>query len=101
MWVQATDGRDPGVDLDAIAKALDGLDAALQPRARAQASVGGVPLLDWRPSADTIFWTSLLLIVYVYAGYPMIAVVRARLSTKAAAQGADRADCVHCGHRPQ
>ncbi len=79
----ATDGRDPGVDLDAIAKALDGLDAAaLQPRARAQAGLGDMPLLDWRPSAGVLFWTSLLLLVYVYAGYPIIAAVRARLSPK-------------------
>jgi len=78
----ATDGRAPGVDLDAIAKALDGLDAALQPRARAQASVGGMPVLEWRPSAGTLFWTSLLLLVYVYAGYPIIATVRARVSPK-------------------
>ena len=76
----ATDGRDPGVDLDAIAKALDGLDAAaLRPRARAQAGVGNMPLLDWRPSADSFFWVPLALLVYVYAGYPFIALVRARL----------------------
>jgi len=78
----ATDGRDPGVDLDAMAKALDGLDAGLQPRTRSQASVGLMPLLDRRPSAGSFFWIPLVLLVYVYAGYPMIAIVRARLSAK-------------------
>ena len=44
----ATDGRDPGADVDAIAKALDGLDAAgLRPRARAHAGV-------WRPGAARV-----------------------------------------------
>ncbi len=77
----ATDGTDPGADVDAIAKALDGLDAAgLQPRARARASAGDIPLLAWRPNARTIFWVSLGLLVYVYIGYPLIAAVRARLS---------------------
>jgi cellulose synthase/poly-beta-1,6-N-acetylglucosamine synthase-like glycosyltransferase len=79
----ATDGRDPGVDLDAMAKALDGLDAAaLHPRARAQAGIGDMPLFDWRPSAGALFWVSLVLLVYVYVGYPLIAVVRARLSAQ-------------------
>ena len=78
----ATDGRDPGVDLDAVAKALGSLDAGLQPRARAQASVGGTPLLEWRPSAGSFFWIPLVLLVYVYAGYPIIAMIRARLSAR-------------------
>ena len=79
----ATDGRDPGADIDAIAKALDGLEAAaLRPRARAQAGAGEIPLLDWRPSAIAFFWVSLVLLVYVYIGYPLIAVVRARLSAQ-------------------
>jgi hypothetical protein len=102
MRAPRPDGRDPGVDLDAMAKALDGLDAGgLHPRARAQAGIGDMPLLDWRPRAGAFFWVSLVLLVYVYAGYPLIAVVRARLSSQAATQGADRADRVHCGHRPQ
>jgi len=76
----ATDGRDPGADVDAIAKALDGLDAAgLQPRGRARAGVGEMLLLDWWPSARALFWISLALLVYVYIGYPLIAAVRARL----------------------
>jgi cellulose synthase/poly-beta-1,6-N-acetylglucosamine synthase-like glycosyltransferase len=76
----ATDGRDPGADVDAIAKALDGLDAAgLRPHARTQASVNGFPLLEWTPSAGALFWMSMLLLVYVYIGYPVIAATRARL----------------------
>jgi biofilm PGA synthesis N-glycosyltransferase PgaC len=41
-----------------------------------------MPLLDWRPSAGAFFWMSLVLLVYVYGGYPIIAAVRARLSAK-------------------
>jgi cellulose synthase/poly-beta-1,6-N-acetylglucosamine synthase-like glycosyltransferase len=79
----ATDGRDPGADVDAIAKALEGLDvAALHPRARAQAALGGMPLLDWSPSAGVLFWVSLMLLVYVYVGYPVVAAMRARLCPK-------------------
>ena len=79
----ATDGRDPGADVDAIAKALDGLEAAaLHARVRAQAGVSDIPLLDWRPSAGSVFWVSLVLLLYVYIGYPVIAVVRARLSAQ-------------------
>jgi cellulose synthase/poly-beta-1,6-N-acetylglucosamine synthase-like glycosyltransferase len=76
----ATDGRDPGADVDAIAKALDGLDAAgLRPRARTQAAAGEMALLEWTPSAGALFVGSLLLLFYVYIGYPAIAAVRARL----------------------
>ena len=75
----ATDGRNPGADVDAIAKALDGLDAAaFGPRTRAHAAMGGMPPLHWLPSAGTFFWVSLTLLVYVYVGYPAVAAVRAR-----------------------
>ena len=96
----ATDGRDPGVDVEAIAKALDGLDAALRPRARAQAGVGDLPLLVWRPSAGTLFWLSLTMLVYVYIGYPMIAAARARLFSRPRRKVADRARCVDRRRRP-
>jgi cellulose synthase/poly-beta-1,6-N-acetylglucosamine synthase-like glycosyltransferase len=75
----ATDGRDPGADVDAVAKALDGLEAAgLRTRARAQASLIGVVLL-WTPGAGVVFWVSFALLVYVYIGYPLVAALRARL----------------------
>jgi cellulose synthase/poly-beta-1,6-N-acetylglucosamine synthase-like glycosyltransferase len=88
----ATDGRDPGADVEAIAKALDGLDAALRSRARAQAGVGDLPLLVWRPSAGTLFWLSLTMLVYVYIGYPMIAAARARLFSQPRRKGAIEPD---------
>jgi cellulose synthase/poly-beta-1,6-N-acetylglucosamine synthase-like glycosyltransferase len=79
----ATDGHDPGADVDAIASALGGLDAAgLRPRARAQAAMGDIALLAWWPSGGTLFWTSMALLAYVYFGYPMIAAGRARLWTR-------------------
>ena len=83
----ATDGRDPGADVGAIAKALDGLGAAGLPAARAQAGVGDIPLVYWRPSAATIFWVSLALLVYVYGGYPLVALLRARFSPRPRRKG--------------
>src|SRR4029450_9294914 len=38
--------------------------------------------MDGRPRAGAFFWVSLVLLVYVYVGYPLIAVVRARLSAQ-------------------
>ena len=78
----ATDGRDPGADVEAVARALDGLDAAgLRSRARARADVMGV-MLPWAPGPGVFFWGSLLLLAYVYAGYPLAAALRARLWPK-------------------
>jgi cellulose synthase/poly-beta-1,6-N-acetylglucosamine synthase-like glycosyltransferase len=78
----ATDGSDPGADVDAIAKALDGLEAAgLRSRARVHADLMGVAMIA--PSATALFWMALLLLVYVYVGYPVVAVCRARLWPKA------------------
>ena len=78
----ATDGRDPGADADAVAKALDGLEAGgLRTRARAQANVMGLVLL-WTPGAAIVFWVSFALLVYVYIGYPLVAALRARLWPK-------------------
>ena len=75
----ATDGRDPGADVDTITKALGDLDvSAFPPRARTHAAVGGMPLLEWSPSIAVLFWVSLTLLVYVYIGYPIVAVARAR-----------------------
>jgi biofilm PGA synthesis N-glycosyltransferase PgaC len=78
----ATDGRDPGADVDAVAKALDGLDAAgLRARGRARADVMGI-VLPWAPSPAAFFWVPLALLAYVYVGYPLIAALRARLWPK-------------------
>jgi len=75
----ATDGRDPGADVDAVAHALDGLEAAgLRSRQRAHADITGLETLLWWPGATVLFWMSLALLVYVYLGYPVVAVVRAR-----------------------
>jgi len=79
----ATDGRDPGADVDAIAKALDGLEAAgLRSRERSQADLGGAGALLWWPGAAALFWMSLGLLVYVYIVYPLLAAIRARMWPK-------------------
>ena len=75
----ATDGRDPGADVDAVAQALDGLQAAgLRSRQRAHADVADLGMLVWWPGTTALFWMSLALLVYVYVGYPVVAAVRAR-----------------------
>jgi biofilm PGA synthesis N-glycosyltransferase PgaC len=79
----ATDGRDPGADVDAVAKALDGLDSAgLRPRATRADAVGAMGALDWWPGHRLVFWLSLALLAYIYLGYPVIAGLRAMLLPK-------------------
>jgi len=80
----ATDGRDPGADLDVIAKALDGIPAAgLRPRTTAHADVmGTIGTLPWWPGSRLVFWFSIVLLGYVYLGYPVLAALRATLMEK-------------------
>lgn len=74
----ATDGRDPGVDMEALSRALDGLAAiGAGVRNRAHAALGDDVFGWWAPSA-LMFWSSFALLGYVYFGYPMIAAIRAR-----------------------
>jgi len=76
----ATDGRDPGADVDAVARALDGLEAAgLRARGRTHADVAGAAPLPWWPGASVLLWGSLALLVYVYIVYPLLAAIRAKL----------------------
>ena len=84
----ATDGRDPGADLDAVAKALDGLHASgVRPRARARAQEATLAAFGRWPSAVGVLWGSLVLLVYVYVGYPVLAAMRARLRPKPRCRG--------------
>src|SRR5205814_1765443 len=79
----ATDGRDPGADVDAVAKALDGLEAAgLRTRARSRADLAQLAPFAWWPGTTVVFWSSLVLLVYVYIGYPIVAGLRAKLRPK-------------------
>ena len=80
----ATDGRDPGADIDALARALDGIDSTgLRPRATAHAdAIGLLGALAWWPGHGFVFWLSLALLVYVYLGYPLLAGLRAMLLPK-------------------
>ena len=80
----ATDGRDPGADIDAVARALDGIGAAgLRPRTTAHADVTGtIGALPWWPGSHLVFWLSILLLGYVYLGYPVVAVLRATFLPK-------------------
>jgi cellulose synthase/poly-beta-1,6-N-acetylglucosamine synthase-like glycosyltransferase len=80
----ATDGRDPGADVDAIAKSLDGIvSTGVRPSTAAQAGMTGLTVgLPWWPGNRTVFWLSLTLLVYVYFGYPLLAGLRAMLLSK-------------------
>jgi biofilm PGA synthesis N-glycosyltransferase PgaC len=80
----ATDGSDPGADLDAIAKALDGIPAAgLRPRTTARADViGTTGTLPWWPGSRLVLWFSIVLLGYVYLGYPVLAALRATFLEK-------------------
>lgn len=88
----ATDGRDPGANVDAVERALGGLAAvAFRNPARDDAATpnsqfpipnsGGLEVGSWvlgvMSPAELVFWTALLLLGYVYAGYPLIALLRA------------------------
>jgi glycosyltransferase involved in cell wall biosynthesis len=78
------DGRIAGVDLAALIKSVDGvapLDSA------SNASVGAALPSDLSNDrsaggAVAILWISLGLIFYIYAGYPAVAAIKARLRTR-------------------
>ncbi|HEY6360384.1 MAG TPA: glycosyltransferase family 2 protein [Vicinamibacterales bacterium] len=93
---RATDGRDPGADITVAEKALGGVATVSQlPTSSSQLPIRALALGGWGFGAlgvgawklevgtwELIFWASLLLIGYVYAGYPVIAVLRAILRPK-------------------
>ena len=87
------DGREPGADTDAVNQALGGLATVGQgltsrlPTAQPPGEVGvavvgagavGVGASGVGRATEFVFWASLLLIAYVYVGYPLVAVLRAR-----------------------
>jgi cellulose synthase/poly-beta-1,6-N-acetylglucosamine synthase-like glycosyltransferase len=76
----ATDGRDPGADIAAIAQALDGIaDVGTGEKRVTQAGVLNLMLpMEW-PGDGIVFWFALALLAYIYVGYPLIAVLRAML----------------------
>ena len=82
-----TDGRDPGADLDTVAKALGGIALVGLNDNEASAAPAGdsahaVATSDSPTAALAAFWIVFALLGYVYAGYPLVAGLRARLLRK-------------------
>jgi cellulose synthase/poly-beta-1,6-N-acetylglucosamine synthase-like glycosyltransferase len=85
-----SDGLDPGADVPAILAAMKRVEsvraraAATERPDRLEPAVAG---LGWTPpaalvgppDAALVFWISFALLVYVYAGYPLVAWVRAHV----------------------
>ena len=81
---KGTDGRNPGVDLAVLTKALSGVATiGLDDRPTSTADFSGIVQVvgRWRGSA-VVFWTSLVLLAYIYFGYPLIAALRAFVHPK-------------------
>ena len=79
---KATDGRDPGVDMDALTRALGDLAGAGASGHAREHAASAFLLPGWWPSDLFTFWASLALLAYVYFGYPVIAALRARVRPK-------------------
>ncbi|HVG53305.1 MAG TPA: glycosyltransferase family 2 protein [Vicinamibacterales bacterium] len=77
-----------GANLSELLKAVNGVapDAAAQAALPADDEDGAVALR----AAVATFWTSIGLLFYVYAGYPIIAAVRARLRSRPVARPVER-----------
>jgi cellulose synthase/poly-beta-1,6-N-acetylglucosamine synthase-like glycosyltransferase len=89
----ATDGRDPGANLETVEKALNeagGISEVPLPfdlrSGHPERSRGLKPDTTYAPvvsgfsrTAELVFWASFGLLGYVYVGYPLLAALRARL----------------------
>ena len=73
--ITGANGRRPGADIDAIAKAVQGVAPT--------SGVNQAALAD-----GALFWVSLALLFYVYVGYPIVAGLRARMRCRAPRQEA-------------
>lgn len=80
---RATDGRDPGTTLEGPGSLVTGAGSDSERSESGllwAARLGGD--LGSGGAAEILFWLSLGLLVYVYAGYPLIAVASAALQTR-------------------
>jgi cellulose synthase/poly-beta-1,6-N-acetylglucosamine synthase-like glycosyltransferase len=82
-----TDGHDPGADVDTVSKALGGIASVglNDNEASADTRRDGAQTIATRDSATAalaVFWIVFALLGYVYAGYPVVAGLRARLRQK-------------------
>jgi glycosyltransferase involved in cell wall biosynthesis len=74
-----------GADMAQLLRAVDGVVPTESPRVRQVARAAVAP-----DAAVVAFWLSLGLLVYVYAGYPLAALVRARLRPMPIARAVER-----------
>jgi biofilm PGA synthesis N-glycosyltransferase PgaC len=84
-----TGGVAIGADIDARIEAARNVASVRRERASAMlrneligvrfGGFGGLAWMRESGAADALFWASLLLLVYTYAGYPMVAWLRSRL----------------------
>jgi glycosyltransferase involved in cell wall biosynthesis len=84
-------GRVAGADLAQLLRAINGV-APLDGRAVAE-KASDIPVEKAAPPAGAavdLFWLCVGLLVYVYAGYPLIAVVRARIRPRPVARAVER-----------
>ena len=77
-----------GADMAQLLRAIEGVaPPEPQPKEAARASLAPDSAAS---AAIAVFWLSLGLLVYVYAGYPVVALVRARLRPRPVARAAER-----------
>jgi cellulose synthase/poly-beta-1,6-N-acetylglucosamine synthase-like glycosyltransferase len=85
-----SDGRDVGADLESLSRVIAQVSSPTAARAEAPVAsdrvFGRRAVPADRPALVVLFWSSLLLIGYTYAGYPLIAWLRARLRPHPAAR---------------
>jgi len=92
----ATDGRDPGADVAALERALDGLatvepaqaevrlepDTTYEVRLKPDTTTAAYVASGFSRTSQLVFWAAAVLLAYVYVGYPIIAALRAYLRPK-------------------
>ena len=82
----ATDGADPGADLDAVTIAANEAVAGIRAQRRAFLGMGMFDAatvgLKSGAAADVAFWAAFALLAYLFVGYPIAARVRASLFPK-------------------
>ena len=76
------DAQAPGANLEVLAKATSGVVSPAAAARTEAAAPGGFP------AGAVLFWASLGLLFYVYAGYPLVAGLRARITGRSPTQAA-------------
>jgi glycosyltransferase involved in cell wall biosynthesis len=78
----ATDGRDPGSDLDAADSSVERGLRSLSGSVRGPGTGRGGETNTSGGAPEVLFWLSFALLAYVYAGYPLVAALTAALHSR-------------------